>query len=424
MLRGVWFGVMFAVVGAAHAAEPLGVGPLKLGMNYADVRAALPAAKWEETSEGHIMAPAALVFGGEAFDVTYDISPWDRITLTLVRSESLSAAECLKRYKAVGAAAEVAFGPLTALEKISADAMLRSGKQSTLSFGQKSEAWLLHNDDGLAQNQWQFDAEAQAKHGTTTVYVRGWMGRAVSLAMPEGGLTCTTTILLVALPPRPPKGEVAFDDLVVTRPITIGLKHHSLDRVPLPPAGGIAFAWNCEISESFAAPDEQPLVSCKPLNDPDVRSAYYDVAQARLRALRVGRRSKGDRWTTGERTRVKVRVAPEDRVAPPAAFPADSSSLLKFDASPRTSPRDYPMRAQRAGVEGEVLIDCIVQTDLSVICHNVTANLTPQSAEAEFVSVLDAVSRMIVRYRAHPKLANGKSSIGAGFHARIRLKLD
>jgi hypothetical protein len=155
-----------------------------------------------------------------------------------------------------------------------------------------------------------------------------------------------------------------------------------------------------------------------------VKSVYYDVAETRLKAMRVGRRTKSGRWTTGERTRVRVRLAPEDRVAPPAALPADSSKWLKFDLFPRTSPRDYPLNAKRAGVEGEVIIDCVVQPDLSVVCPNVTANLTPKSAEAEFASVLDAVSRMIGRYRAHPTLANGKSAVGAGFRSRIKLNLN
>lgn len=417
MLRRIVLVVLLCVgVAPAEADAPFGVGPIKLGMSAAQVRAALPQAKWQENRDGSIKASGGLRFGDMDFDVSYETRPWDRFTLLLQQESQIGAAECQQRFEAFARAAEAAFSPL---QPASFTPAAREG--TTLRLSDKSEASYARHDSDLTKDGWTFVAEARAQVGETTLYLTGATRPRRYIAPSE--YACFLTLSANVEPPRPPQGEVAFDNLVVTRQISIGVKHQTLSGRELPPAGGVDFTYGCEVRNTSSVANEYELIGCTRTDPGERGSALENVAWARLQALRVAPRGKDGRWTVGERITAHVRVAPEDRQTLPANIAVADQTLLRFDETPRNADvnRFYPTAAIRRGAEGEIVVACVVQVDLSVVCRPVEIVSKPEGSESEMV---EAANKMAALYRAAPKLSDGRSSVGVGFRTRFKFKLD
>jgi protein TonB len=90
------------------------------------------------------------------------------------------------------------------------------------------------------------------------------------------------------------------------------------------------------------------------------------------------------------------------RPEPPATAPAPAAAT---EVAPllRINPR-YPRRALRAGIEGEVTVELIVQADGSVS--------DPRILRAQPADLFeDAVLRAVLRWRFAPKMADGKAVV-------------
>jgi hypothetical protein len=126
---------------------------------------------------------------------------------------------------------------------------------------------------------------------------------------------------------------------------------------------------------------------------------------------------------TGERTTVPVRIGPEDRREGLAVLPiGQKPKPVKFRTSPARMDLHsyYPPQALNREVEADIVVGCVVQADLSVICPEVTTTTTAEDLKSAFAA---AASKIVTLYRVEPLLADGKSAVGASFRSRIKFRI-
>lgn len=100
----------------------------------------------------------------------------------------------------------------------------------------------------------------------------------------------------------------------------------------------------------------------------------------------------------------------------PPEVPVDITNVQMGTLTARV---EYPRRAIRTGMEGLVLLDCYVHTDLSVACTVLSAD--PPEFLREFTPPIEVT---LLRGRVEEWLADGGSAAGARFTLPLRFVLN
>lgn len=247
------FFVLFGMVAQAFAADgPLGIGSIKLGMTYDEVKAATPGVTWTNTDYGSLFSDDAVTLGKDRFAVGYSLSAWGRISLRARHVNTESDAEaCLAQFSAMAEVAEASiapFGldPLKVLAQEKARRMLSKTPPAVtitaIKIGKRSTAALTRADTPAgSENAANFYAGSWFRADKNEAELTARYSQSAS------GRRCELDINLKHEPPRPPYGDIAFDDLVVVGRPSVGWLHHSLDGAPALPAEGVDVSFSCSI---------------------------------------------------------------------------------------------------------------------------------------------------------------------------------
>jgi len=372
------------------------MGPIRLGMSTDQIRAALPGATWTDRGPEHISAMRALKIGGEEFDIVYTDYGWDRYRMTVRRHDPgpVSADDCRARIVRFLETIENANGALTApapLPKF-------NGAQEPMRIGRSSQALSRAAADQsveIAVERTQRFASLKARGTMTT--------------SKNGAADCVLEALFEQEPPRPPQGVIAFEALEIAPMPTIGVIHHSLDAAPPPPPQGVDVPLSCTIGG---------VLNCREgAGVPNAVRPFVGAAIARTAKMRVPRRLRDGRWTTGELTMPRIRIMPGDRrtVGP---IDVSKSSLLRWIGEPRFG---MPKIADHLpdGFVAKVSARCVVQTDGSLICPEIVA-LTEPHAEEFRAAALSS----LLNLQSEPRLTNGEPSAGTGYNIEIEYRVN
>ncbi|HVP85430.1 MAG TPA: hypothetical protein VMS78_11975 [Rhizomicrobium sp.] len=394
---------------AALAADEFAIGPIKTGMTYDEVRAATPGAEWKPMPFRGIAAANAFQLGGLAFGAQYVPEPWDRYHIFASHASRLTdVASCRANYEKVTNVVQSSVGDLNAPPEFDPSEIGYAAKQSEVKIGDGTALLIQHVDNAKPESEWPFELSAVVHEGDTTINMSG----EVHPAMGDKPAQCIVRVTLGEYTKRPRKGTVAFNDLVFTAEPSLSRLHHSLDNVA-PPAAPITVALDCTIDDN-----DGHLENCKPdsANDPTAQS-YAGVALARANDYRVADKTSSGKWTPGESTTLQIHIAAGDR-HDDARVSIAKQSLLKFTAYPRPEEmiRFYPQDALAAGASTEIEVGCVIQTDFSAICPEISVPSGP--FQAQFRA---AASNIVTVYRVAPTLSDGSSAVGAGFRAKLKL---
>jgi hypothetical protein len=414
MLRRIFVIVVawLSAVAALQAdAEPraLGLGPIRLGMSIDQVRAATPNVTWDvdATRPYTLKSSKALTLAGQPFDLVYDDLGWEefRIIATAL-ADKPNEADCRAHIVKLLEALEAEVGELTAPA-----AMKPPPPDSTveaLAFGKASHGNFLRTTKMAAQGVWLFGIGAT--HDAAPLKVVA-LAQAFGASNSKVAHQCKIEIVLDLEPPRPPKGVVPREDLVIASDVPIGVKHHTLDSAPALPVQGLDVDVDCTIGTV-----DGRLHACQAARDSDADLQFRSIAERRAGFVRAARPTASGKWSLGEKTTVRIHLAPEDRRTVAAPSEIVSSDLPRIVE--RGGGVHYPPRAVDRHVEAQIDLNCIIQSDGSIICPEARSS-TPEFA-AEFIA--EAMkAEMALRYAT--LLTNGKPSTGVAIHNTVNFVL-
>ncbi|HEY4125314.1 MAG TPA: hypothetical protein VGM36_11920 [Rhizomicrobium sp.] len=409
MKRAIVFLAVMLAANAAQADDEYAIGPIKTGMTYDEVRAATPGVTWKALPFRGIWADNAFRLGGLMFGAQYIPEPWDRFHIIASHAAPLTdIASCRADYEKVTNAVQATLGNLQAPPQFAPSEIGFQAQQEEVKIGGGSALLIRHIDNAKPESEWPFELSSSTHAGATTVNMNG----EVRAAMEGKPTQCVVRISLGEYTKRPRRGSLAFADLVFTASPSIGRLHHSLDGA-MPPAQPMNVALDCQIDDS-----DGHLGDCVADAKSDPAAApYVSAALQRATDYRVADKTTGGKWTPGENTIATLRIAASDR-RDGLKVDASKQELLKFLAQPRAEEmvRFYPRDALTAGVGADIQVGCVVQTDFSVVCPEISA---PDGAyQAQFRA---AASQLVTLYRVAPTLTDGTSAVGTGFRATLKL---
>ncbi len=409
MKRAIVFLAVLFAAGAAQADDQYAIGPIKTGMTYDQVRAATPGVVWKALPFRGIVADNAFRLGGLMFGAQYVPEPWDRFHIMASHALPLTdIASCRADYEKVAGAVQASLGDLRAPPEFAPFEIGFQAQQSEVKVGSGTALQILHVDAAKPQSEWPFELSASLHDGATTVNMSGEVRAAI-----EGKpALCVIRVALGEYTKRPRRGSLSFADLIFTATPSIGRLHHSLDNAPLP-AQPVNVALDCAIDDA-----DGHLGGCvaDQKNDP-AAAPYIDAALQRVSDYRIADKTSGGKWTPGENTVATLRIAASDR-RDGLKVDASKQGLLTFTGQPRAEEmvRFYPRDALAAGAGAEIQVGCVVQTDFSVICPEISV---PEGTyQAQFRA---AASQLVTLYRVAPTLTDGTSAVGTGFRATLKL---
>lgn len=410
MKRAIFVLAAIVSVTAAQAADEIAIGPIRTGMSYDEVRAATPGAVWKPMPFRGIAAENAFTLGGLNFGAQYIPEPWDRYHILASHASTLTDVQsCRADYEKAANAVQAAIGDMKAPPEFAPSEVGFQARQQEVKMGDGTALLITHVDNSKPENEWPFELSASLHSGDTTVNMSG----EVRAPMTDKPAQCVIRITLGEYTKRPRRGNVATDELVFSATPSISRLHHSLDNVT-PPQQPVDVALNCAIDDA-----DGHLDNCtpSPRNDP-AAAAYASVAMDRANDYRVADKTRSGKWTPGENTTLTVRVSATDR-HDGLKVDASKQALLKFTIYPRQEEmvRFYPRDAMEAGAGTEIQVGCVVQTDFSAVCPEIS--VPAGQFQAQF---RQAASQIVTIYRVAPTLSDGMSSVGAGFRANLKLQ--
>jgi len=236
-------------------------------------------------------------------------------------------------------------------------------------------------------------------------------------------------------PDRQWPGRPSFEELdtaknKLTRTPSMALLHTSLDGIDLPPQG-VTLDYRCEVNRV-----DGRVLYCSP-HERKYADAKHERA-ARMRYAAMGFDPKGldpdndlplktditVKLLPGERLKAEAvkDVAPTPTVtslinAPVKVAPIPVPVWMQSPTSEDLS-RFYPPEALRKELQARVVATCRIAEDLSLACVSFEIN-PPEHAMFE-----DAARRILMLYRAAPKLKDGKNAAGTVVRVPIRFQLE
>jgi len=393
---------------AAFAADEYAVGPIKTGMTYDEVRAATPGAVWKPMPFRGIASNNAFTLGGLVFGAQYIPEPWDRYHIVASHASTFTdIASCRADYEKAAAAVQSTIGNMQAPPEFAPSEIGYVAKQSEVKVGGGTALLIQHVDNAKPESEWPFELSASVHEGDTTVNMSG----EIRPAMTDKPAQCIVRIALGEYTKRPRKGTVAFEDLIFTSEPSLSRLHHSLDTAS-PPAQPITVQLNCAIDDA-----DGHIENCTAANNDPAAAAYANVALDRANDYLVADKTRSGKWTPGENTTLQIRIAATDR-RDGLKVDIGKQSQLKFTAYPRPEEmvRFYPQDALAAGASTEIEVGCVIQTDLSAICPEITVPSGPYQTQFRA-----AASKIVTVYRVAPTLNDGTTAVGAGFRAKLKL---
>jgi hypothetical protein len=432
------------VASAALAADtPLQVGPFTFGMSLDEARAAAPGLAWEDAERspysGRVLALAAdnaVTLGGLPHQVTVRPGYHGGYELELETRPSVKlAAECDAAVLAVAAEAEPWIGKLTGVDATAQDSgspprsglrwetrrgpdgnvsvvpvpdyafSARPAPKGRVKVGKRSTVALVTRIDGVKAGDEpdQRVGEAEGSRGTLTLSVRSKFQREES-----GGYSCRVRTVLRRLSQTPAPRQVDVATLRFIAGDTIGLRHHSLDGLPVP-SQPLGFEMPCQVRR------ETGILNCMPPHGRDA-GAWGEALLRRTGALRLDPTRFDPDDPAQLRTTLSLAIRPEDRR--PLDFlerPRVPVALLRW--------RYRPGLGTPAGFAGErVEVICEVQADQSLVCTD--SARTVLSTETQKVRAVRFALRLVSGYVAEPQLADGRPSSGAVFSTVVEFGSD
>ena len=204
---------------------------------------------------------------------------------------------------------------------------------------------------------------------------------------------------------RPQEIEIPADRMLSA--ISTGLKHHSLDGVPLP-ADGVVLHFNC-------VPDRRSGgLYC---GDPEEET---DPALIHAANLRIDGMSFDASWPelddpATDSLQLAAALNPADRVT----FDILATTLTPAEEIRWTGfPGEDVMNRHRAAGSGKVRVACQVQQDLSLVCAALDANGAAIPTESATPAESAAVD-ILRRYAPAAELASGAPAAGAVFETFV-----
>lgn len=438
---GLW---LTLVAGAAHAADaPLQVGPFTFGMSLDEARAAAPQLAWEEAERspysGRALALAAdnaVTLGGLPHKVTVHPGYHGGYELALETRPAVKlAAECDAAVLAVAAEAEPWIGKLNGVDATTRDDGTpprsglrwesRRGPDGNLSVvpvpdyafsarpapkgrvkvGKRSTVALVTRIDGVKAGDEPDErvGEAEGHRGGLSLFVRSRFQREDA-----GGYGCRVRTVLRRLSQSPAPRQVDVATLKFIAGDTIGLRHHSLDGLPVP-SQPLGFELRCSVNR------RKLRLLCTPPRD-QAQDAYLESLMRRAGALRLDPGQIDPDDPAQLTTVLPLALRPEDRR--PLDFlerPRVPVATLRWRGQPTLDePRSFP------GERVEVV--CEVQADQSLVCTD--AARTVLTTETQQVRAVRFAIRLISGYVAEPQLADGRPSSGVVFSTVVEFSSD
>lgn len=432
------------------AAERVTFDPLWLGMSFDDARAAAPMVDWQETTL--IFNPGQRILVGEdvvtvlgrSFNARVEPGVYGAAWLTLDTEEGeIGLRACRAAAVEMTAAMEARFGAFAAqppAEYRSADAprdndwdsmsaslpgYLTTGRderpREVLRAGQASRvAFSVPSFGRSGRGSWQAIRLPQGDDALTV-----GVGAVYALNPDSDRLSCSLSIHVRRLPPRPEQETIAFETLVPVVEPTLADRHASLEfmtaeQLAALPAEGVDVSVECIVrrhngtllclNPDEIAPDERHLISAAQVWGYSYQFRTDNLEPASDIPLR---------------TLMTVRLKPSDRVdlsSPP------EGELLAMGALKwrRFIGREWLNEQMQQLASGDVSLRarCQVQVDGSVICEDMAFVQDGAPYAGRDVHRLSSISRAIASVMSvAPELEDGTASAGRWFNFALTLRV-
>lgn len=431
---------------AESAARYIKLGALTFGVSLPEIRDALPSAKWAQTQVSpysgrvfEISAKNAFDYAGFAFNVVAHEHYYVRELQLDTQLTAASAEECAAAALRVMSAVESDIGALQSLAPMTIPARsapLQWGVTrmpgggavvtpqpgwttparmigETITFGNGSTAlFVAKRANGKTVKRKDLATKPAAWMTLSTHRAAGRVTIRIDADYDETReASCATYIAVTRRDPEPEPKSIAYDESRLVRTISIGARHRLATEVLALAPGGAEATFSCSVSRGFGTTgcsraDDSPI-------DVAVAQKLRQVAEAAV--FNVEGFDRDDPQPL--RTRIVARLSAAD-LRPIDFAAAARTPLSEIPWIERARPADlerfYPAKAMREAVGARVVVTCQLQTDGSSVCANGSTDA------AEFApDFIDAAKKTLERFRASPKLTDGRPSAGAVFDMPI-----
>ncbi|ATQ42832.1 hypothetical protein CSW64_10635 [Caulobacter mirabilis] len=412
---------------AAAAGEPL-VGPLRVGMPFAEVKATAPDAGWVETASQYsgkpieLRAAEAIPLAGRLYDLTITPGAYDAYEVRLEHEAPIAAArDCAPIVKALAAELEGRFGPFVPASTLKESPdwayVVPGGRLVNPEISQRRPTVVSL---GPAKT----DGGSRLDHGRASVSAdfRYWIGRRPprdNLAVSVGAETdwrggapiCRTGVVFDYRPPRPERDTIAFETLQPVRRPTISARNRAVEPLGDLPPEGVVIRLDCSLARRQGL-----LEGCAP--PPETPEARGVAARNVARGYRFDVKALDPDNDVPLRIEVPITLSPSDRreVTPPEGLVPLTAAEAPL-SSIGDMGRYYPSKALAQAVEGRVLVVCQIQSDQSLICPSETVE---SSAPELFAGISRRVEEL---YRARSTLTSGELSAGRWVKVAVSFRM-
>ena len=439
---GLCFAVMnFLPVVAVAADLPAGLGPLRLGTPFEDVRRDLPDIAWVDGNPyphsgkpRQLAAASGIVIADLSFSASLVRGHHGGYSIELQHEAAATDADdCERRARAVFIAIEPQTGPMEPsggllpgeyAESIGARSRIKRVQtldetlrkpvpREKLRGRQPARRWLRgRTPDGgnLRETRFQFQMD----------YARS-----------DGPRACRIRLDAVRDSSPPPPVTVDWAKLSPSRAPSIALRHLLVSRLGarhLLPANGVAWTLSCSVERNSGAvehcelpPPPADLTAADALHESAMRRAAVQLA--REYRFDIGKLVDIDRDDPVPlQVDIPIRLRPEDvrtLTHTESAVPLRSAGFKwASGASPGVLERLYPTRALRAGEQSAVALVCRIEEDYSPVCAPIQQEPRP-APDFEWAAL-----EILTHYRASPTATDGTSTIGRMVLQRLEFRVE
>ena len=401
----------------ASTEPPAGdVGPFRLGMSFADARAAAPRAGWSETISDYTHRPVALEgrnalrLEGLAFDVGLRPLAYGGYRLEIAHAEDggrASQDRCAAAFAVATGRLGVRVGPLGPVTPLSAaereglpvgfpDAVAGQAAE-TLAPGQAPQAQAFHpGGDGTAM--W---LAGLRREGLTVLVAGRYFDRSSAMSR----ASCVVWARLTALPPRPAFEWVDLTRLPSPPAPSLPARRRSFSGLasPLPAAADVEVV--CDVDRHRGV-----VANCKAAGA--IAETLARPAERQGNAVRLDPAALDPDSDIPLRLRLPLRIDPADGspfIPPDGRKPLKNSEVTwthqpTYDSLMRL----YPARALREAVGARVSVICRIKDEGDLACADERV-----SADDAFAEIFDGWGvKAAALYQAGPTLPDGQPSAG------------
>jgi hypothetical protein len=305
---------------AADNRAPISIGPLRVGMSAAEVRAATPGATWTE-NENTLVASAVMSLGGVPYDARVVSGVRGAYELVLHRKVAARTARaCAKLYEGMLIDLESRLGPFFGMRPgYRSNSFLVGHGEAT-----KSQYRPIGKASGYYWHSSPRYSEGDAHFLNATA--RMWMVGQFFVASPLFGDSACVTSFSITTEARPPEfEEISFAALKVLRTPSLGTLHNSLEGAVLPPEG-LTLSLRCQVIRNLGI-----LRSCKHADDtlptPTKNAAFWRYDEMVFSTENLDPANKLPLFTA-----LELRLEPAERFNLAAKKPVDARTIEWRDA--------------------------------------------------------------------------------------------